>query len=97
MTPLEDPTSAAVLASPGGPLSPCEEALCDECEEEIEATRYHCIAGSTCCDVCALRLASQTLDSAADRLTSDEWQALDVVRQISREINAGIWERKGTR
>jgi len=94
---LEDPTSTAQLASPGGPLSACEEVVCDECEEAIEASRYHCVAGSTCCDVCALRLASKVLDGAADRLTSDERQALDVVRQMSREVNAGIWERKGAR
>jgi hypothetical protein len=94
----EDPMSAAILASPGGPLyfgPQGDDTLCSECEDEIDPGDYHVVARKVCCGVCALRLSSMVLDGATDRLTSDERQALDVLRKISREVTAGIWERTG--
>ena len=75
----------------GGPLAPEPERTCTECGGAIEEGRFHSIGREVLCDQCAPRCALDVICSTSSPVELCE--ALDVLRQIAREFEAGEWRR----
>jgi recombinational DNA repair protein (RecF pathway) len=75
----------------GGPLAPCRERACSDCEGSIDAGRYHSLGGELLCDQCAPGHAIRIITSTSNSIELQE--AIDVLRQIAREFEAGEWRR----
>ncbi len=84
---LEDQTSPAMLASPGGPLHVGLVTHCDGCRAPL-AERYHALDEQLFCQRCAVLSATETLidGDPGRRLDAVELQALDILRAFVREV-----------
>ena len=79
------------LHEPGGPLAPEPERVCTECGGAIQEGRFHAIGNARLCDQCAPGYALAVIRSTLSPF--DLQEALDVLRQIAREFEAGEWRR----
>jgi hypothetical protein len=79
------------LHEPGGPLASEPERVCTECGGAIEEGRFHAIGDARPCDQCAPGHALRVIQSTSNPFELQE--ALDVLRQIAREFEAGEWRR----
>jgi recombinational DNA repair protein (RecF pathway) len=87
-TPLEDPTSATLLASPGGPLHEAPVTHCEHCRKPLPEHGFYRLGDDILCQGCAVYGASDTLLCHSEPLDETDHQALAILRQFVHEVSA---------